>query len=233
MSSAVRAALIVGVAGLAGSALARPINYGDYFGSNIDFIQVTEDSSTETPGTPVFGAPTLSGNALLWFPTTYSSFSQNGSADSTNGVLTVSLRSRPGEFIKSVTISEIGDYSLSGVGTASTFASVSSSMFAFAPQNGINYGGALTVTPKATFIRPIDSAGPWTAKRVIDVTGLGITQLDLTFSSTLSTGSESGTTAFIQKKQIGGPTLRIEVPAPGSLALVGLGGLAALRRRRA
>lgn len=41
MSSAMRVAVLVGVVGIAGSALARPINYGNFSGTNIDFINVS------------------------------------------------------------------------------------------------------------------------------------------------------------------------------------------------
>jgi hypothetical protein len=43
--------------------------------------------------------------------------------------------------------------------------------------------------------------------------------------------SEAGTVAFIKKKEIGGVAITV-VPSPASLALVGLGGLVAARRRR-
>lgn len=221
---------VAGIAGVAGVAQARPINYGNFSGTTINFFQVQEDSITDA--LPLFGAPTLAGDSLLFFPTAYASSSANGTADTTSGTLKMTITAKPGNFIKTIKVTELGDYALAGIGTAATSAQVSGLLTATDLDTGDLYFDSLAVNPKSLFTRPLDSTGNWNGVTFIDVTGLGITSMTIVFNNNLQTTSEQGTTSFIQKKVVNGPSIKIDVPAPGATALIGLGGLVALRRRR-
>lgn len=223
---------VAGFIALVGSTTAAmaSINYGDFNGTNVNFLQVTEDSNTDNRA--LFGQPLLAGDSLLFFPSGFASSSTNGASDETTGLLIMTVKSNPGQFIKSIKVSEVGDYSLAGVGTGSTYASVNGTLSGFAPQNGNTYNAPWVVSPTGIFQLPGDTSGAWTASTVIDVTGLGLSQLDLVFTATLKTGSEAGTASFIQRKVIGGPVLRVEIPAPGAMALVAGGAILGFRRRR-
>jgi hypothetical protein len=57
------------------------------------------------------------------------------------------------------------------------------------------------------------------------------TKVRVVIDNQLIAESELGTISYIKKKEIGGVAITV-VPAPASLALVGLGGLVVGRRRR-
>ena len=59
LSGAVVAAALVSLC-FAPSSFAAPINYGDFPGTSVTFLDVTEDSATDP--TPLFGAPALAGD---------------------------------------------------------------------------------------------------------------------------------------------------------------------------
>lgn len=226
-----KAQIVVGALAVAFAAGAQgSINYGNFNGTDVTFLNVTEDSITDA--LPLFGAPTPAGNSLLFFPTAYASSSANGTADTTSGTLTMTLVAKPGTFLKKIKITELGDYALAGIGTAATSAQVSGLLTGTDLFNGNVYFDTLHVAPKPKFTLPGDSTGPWNGVTEVDVTGLGITMMAIVFNNTLQTTSESGTTSFIQKKVISGPSIKIDVPAPGAVSLLGIAGLTIVRRRR-
>jgi hypothetical protein len=242
----------VGVAVAAGSvAQAAPINYGNLTGTTVSYLGITEDQSTENPALqiPLFGAPTISGNSLRFSPTSFGASSVNGTPDITDGTLTTTIVASAGNFIPTIQFSESGDYSLLGTGTAATRVWVGLAFFvdvlevngapATVPTlsgNGIFSplsGDFNLVNPGPTFL------GLWNGGANIDVNAHlaanGITgqatRVRVVIDNQLVAVSEAGTVAFIKKKEIGGVAITV-VPSPASLALVGLGGLVAARRRR-
>src|ERR1700680_1582955 len=115
---------------LASSLQAVPIDYGDFTGTHVSFLQVTEDSATDP--TPLWGAPTLSGDGITFSPTaTFSASASNGSSDITDGKLNTTIKPNNVNVgsIHNILINERGDYTLAGTGTASTSASVSAPVF--------------------------------------------------------------------------------------------------------
>ena len=68
--------LVIGICGLcfAAPVSADSIGYGDYYGTTVDFLGVTEESTTDS--LPLYGAPILVDNQSLFFPTTFSSSSR-------------------------------------------------------------------------------------------------------------------------------------------------------------
>ena len=215
-----------------------PINYGNFLGVNPgdpDILNVAEDSSTDP--TPLFGAPIRVGNRLLFFPTAFSSYSSNGTADTTSGTLTMTIVADSGYYLEDIIIKEYGDYTLTGAGTAATSATINGLLTVtdIVPGTHIPLWDSLLVSPITPYTLPEDTFGVFTAVTQISLTGLGISQVVLNFNNNLQTSSESGesgTTAFIQKKVIDGPAIVVDVPEPATICLFGLGTFALFKKRR-
>jgi len=223
---------VVALLGLASGAAAAPVLYGDYIGINpgdVDFLQVREDSITDP--TPLFEAPVFLPNKLIFTPISFTSYAANGMADTTSGTLQMHIRADAGTFLTTITITEAGDYTLvpTGFGSAATAATINGllTLTDINPGLGGVFTDPLDITPNAPYVLPGDSAGEFVAITSIDLTGLGIHEVILNFNNNLQTTSESGTTSFIQKKNI-----TIYTPEPASLAFLAVGGLMLIRRRR-
>ncbi len=211
------------------------VNYGDYLGTNpgdVDFLGISEDSPTDP--LPLFGAPTRVGNQLLFFPQTFQSFSADGATDTTAGTLTVTVRADAGYYLDMLVIEEYGDYSVAGVGTSATFADVTATLTATDITPGTNgvLVDVLAMSPAGPYALPGDGSGPFCGGAVIDLRGLGVTEVLVQFENVLQTSSEVGTTAYIGKRVIGGPAVGISViPEPVSACVLLVGGVVLLRRR--
>jgi len=201
--------------------------YGDLPGTSlgeVDFVGISETSDTDP--LPLFGTPSRAGNRLYFFPTNFVSLSQDGSTDTTSSTLNMSIVADAGYYIERVTIIELGDYILTGSGTDATYADVSGTLT-------VTPGGAmpLVVAPPTPYYGP--ASGSFDGSAMIDLTGQNVTQVDLAFENILATGSESQTTAQIQKNIVNVPTIEVSViPEPACGLLLFLGGLGLIRRRR-
>lgn len=216
------------------AAHAAPINYGDFLGINAgdaDFLDVTEDSATDL--TPLFESPFFTPNALSFIPIAFTSSSSNGAADTTIASLTMTIRADAGFQIGRIIIDETADATLSGVGTAATFASIATGVeivdlipgLGGVINNNVVFGpGDHFELPPAIFV-DIDG------NLVIDLTGLGVVEARLTLNHSLATASEAGTTSFIQTKTFGIDIESVTIPEPSAIAMLGLGALGLLRRR--
>ncbi len=225
------AAALALLSGPLSTATASSINYGDYISlvpDEPDFLQVREDSITDP--TPLFGAPIRVGGKLVFAPLSFASYAFGGSADTTSGTLTMHVLADVGTFLTDIVIKETGDYTLLGVGTPATSATVNGLVVAadVNPGTHIPIVTTLSVTPPGPYKLPVDSFGTFTATTFIDLTGMGVTEIILSLNNNLQTTSQAGTTAFIQKKII-----EIMAPEPSSLALLVIGTLFARRRQRA
>lgn len=230
-----RATFVCGVAiALSASvAFAAPINYGDFNGVNpgdVDFLDVTEDSTTDAP--PLYEVPFHSPNKLHFVPTGFASTASNGSTDATSGMLTLRIRADAGQFLKFIIVSEIGDYTISGVGTSATSADIFGSMSVADLTPGTNgtLSDALDFSPAPAYTLPGGSFAEFSGGATINLSGLAISEVFLTLDNSLTTASEFGTTTFIQKKNI--TIEHSTVPEPTTLALFALFAIPVLRRRR-
>ena len=152
------------------SANATPINYGDFSGTTVMYLDVTESSATDP--TQLYGAPYVTGNSLNFDPVSFNSFSTGGSVvDITDGTLSLGIKALSGESIPIVQISEAGDYTLTGL-VNNAFAGVAANYFINifevdgAPINVISVPASMIFTPSdGDDLLSVDGEGtgiPWT-----------------------------------------------------------------------
>lgn len=218
----------------ASAAQAAPINYGNFIGANVgdaDFLNVIEDSATDL--TPLYESPLFTPNALSFAPLGFASSAANGATDTTNGTLTMTIRADAGFQIGRITIDETADTTLAGAGSNTTFSSLSTAVEIqdLVPGLGGIINDNVVFGPGNLFDLPPAIFSDINGDLVIDLTGLGVTELQLTLDHTLATGSEMGTTSFIQSKTFGIDVESVPVPEPSAIALLGLGAIGLLRRR--
>lgn len=237
----------------ASAALAAPINYGDFDGNTVMYLDVTEDSGTDTP--PLFGAPSISADTLDFNPVSFNSSSTGaGGVDITDGTLTFMVMAKSGYFVEQLLFTEAGDVTLAGFGNDGTFASVTAEYIIEIVEvdnvaiNPIQFQASMTFTPSnGDYGLQTDGgggptySGAWSGSLVTDIHAalinsqlpfsLGATKVNVTLDNTLTTLSQDGTSSFIAKKDTDGVTIT-EFPEPASAALLGLGAMALLPRRR-
>lgn len=224
-------------------ALAAPINYGDFSGNTVEYTDVTEDSNSGD-ATPLFGAPTVSGDSLDFNPVGFSANSKNGAADITDGQLKFGVVAKDpigSDFgIQSITLSESGDTTMAGIGTDSTTTAV----FGYGVVdiyevdgiaiNNISVPFSLTFNPSGgTFGLGTDGGGgpvfstSWSGSATIDLDAIltansvpfvvGATRINVNLDNTLLATSETGTETLIAKKDFGGLSVTVNKPDPGEI----------------
>jgi hypothetical protein len=246
--------LLLAVFFAAQSALATTA-YPDYFGPGVSFTGIQETSTFGDPE-PIFGAPTGSGNQLLFFPTNFTASTNglNGFDQIGSQLQALITATSPGMTIDTILIDEFGDSTLTGpTGTGATGAFASMAGFItvlevlgvpVAPTViGFNAGGLLngSFTPGHLGVTGLALPGDagttlWSGSVSVDVAAIvpNATKVMLSFDNDLMAYTEGvANTAKIQKKVVDGPAIIITViPEPGTAALLGLGLLALSLRAR-
>jgi len=246
-----RVAKWVGCVALAG-AFAKPvmasIDYGDFTAANYQFLQVTEGSVTSTP--PLYGAPTVAGNALVFNPVNFGATASNGAVQITDGTLTTKITALAGSTIDQLGVTEAGDYTLAGApASLGTNVSVAAPIFLQIIQvngvgiNPVNVDANVVFTPDAGSYNLLNNPGSgviWTGSLNVNIdsalAAAGVsgqaTEVIYTMDNDLTAISQAGTIAFIQKKTVGGVIITPSVPEPVSTSWIALSALALLKRRR-
>ncbi len=241
---------IVGVVLTSVTALATTsINYGTFTGTSVSYHDVTESSGTDA--LPLFGAPTISVNTLDFNPQGFSAYSTGGGVDLTDGQLNFVIKAGAGYAIPSLQFSEAGDFTLAGLGTGSTKVTVASAFFidvlkvdglainplslsanmTYAP----NLNGQFNLSTDAGVGTIWNGALNFNLNSALAANGIsflnGATEIRVNLDNTLLAMSETGSVAYIAKKDFKGFAITVaSVPEPSVMAL-GLLGVAALGLR--
>ena len=80
-----------------------PINYGSFAGTSVNYIDVTENSTTDS--LPLYGTPTLSGDSVSFSPARFSSSAAGAASDQTVGNLTFTVEAQAGKRIGTISFS--------------------------------------------------------------------------------------------------------------------------------
>jgi hypothetical protein len=237
---------------------AAQINYGTHMGDDVVYVNVSEDSGPSP--LPLFGAPTVTGNSIDFSPLGFDATSSGVGSQITDSNLSFMIVAKPGHRIEEVFFSEAGDTTQAG-NVAPGSMGTSTAVFAsgvldiqevdFVGIDHISVPFAMTFTPSGgTYFLGTDGGGGsifhtiWTGSLTISVADIlvangyapsqGATKVTLDLDNTLVAVSESGTSAFIAKKDFGGitTTTRGEVPEPAAAVLLALGVAPAFAPRR-
>jgi hypothetical protein len=219
-------------------------------GDDVAFRALSEDSLTDPGALPLFGAPSVGGNSLDFNKISFAASANLGGIDLTHGSLTMGIEALGGTSIEQISLSEAGDYTLFGLGSAAALASVSAAVYLDIIEvdgvaiDPVKVQANMVFSPSDGSF-DIQADGPavsaiWNGALVIDVAAAlqseGIvgdaTAVTLTLSDMLAAASEPGAAAFINKSDLDIAVLA--VPEPATLALLGAGllGLFLLGERR-
>lgn len=218
---------------------ASTITYGDFSGATVSFLAVTESS---TDPLPLFDAPTVSGDTLMFTPQSYLSQSVGGAVDITDSHLTFTVSATAGNILNSISLEESGDFTLQGlapsdlaqasVATPTTVTVITPSgpqqLFAnmIFERDTIPAGTPTSFIPSSgTFTLPGDATSGtlWRGHLSLSLAGLNATQAFVSLDDVLASLSSSGTVAKIEKKGFEATATTVPVPEPTTLALLGAG----------
>jgi hypothetical protein len=245
------AALLLALAA-APSTRAASINYGNsaVLPPGMQFQAVTESSATDP--VPLYGAPTFSSVAMDFNPASFGAFGSGGGTDITDGQLNFTL---VGTFtgtqivtIDQISLSESGDYTLSGTGTTATQVIAGASLHVKVTEiDGVPTSVTLPSSIASVGFNLVANPGvlqPWSLGTTVDVdaalTALavpfthGATKVEVVIDNNLIALSEAGSAALILKKEFEveiDPAVTL-VPEPAALSLLTLGAAGLLMRRR-
>ena len=243
--------LLLGVAGAA----AAPINYGDFDGTTVMYLDVTETAHSVDDTPPLYGAPGIFGNTLDFNPVGFSASSSDGGVDITDGNLAMRIHAHAGSYIEKLMFSEGGDFTMAGFGTDATVVDVTANFFIDVYEvdglaiDVVSTNVSMTFSPnvEGTFRLETDGGGGplftgvWSGSLMLDVDALldsagieyafGATKAAINLDNTLVAVSEDGTQSLIAKKDFKGFSITV-VPEPSTLLLGLLGAVGLLRMRR-
>lgn len=221
---------------------AAPIPWSNPNGSNADISWANGESDNG-----LFGSPTVVGTSFLFFPSNFKAQASDGNSQTTADRLSFKLTAAPGKQIEKITFSELGDWTILGMGAVKA----SGALFVTklnSPGFGSTYVDAMdvvyqdvansnTINGPAGFPNATGN-GTWGGVYTVNLPA-GVSSVQIVMNNIMqATTSGQGSTAYIEKKVIGpgnqDPTFTLDVfvPEPASLGVLFMGAAALLRRSR-
>ncbi|MEM9411748.1 MAG: PEP-CTERM sorting domain-containing protein [Planctomycetota bacterium] len=198
------------------------INYGDFEGDSVTYIDVTE-SSLESGA--LYGAPDIIGNQLDLPASGFASESNNGEVDFLDGRLSFMIEADPGSTISSITIEEFGAYFTFG---EDSLASVSSIAFVETLEGGI-FSGTFDFLAQG-LASGLPDSGAW--QQSLTITFPETTKITVTLDNQLFTFADDPGVSFIDKKGVDILVGKNVIPEPSTAILMGIGCIAFAARSR-
>lgn len=194
----------------------------------------------QNSNTNLFGTPFLVGDTFYFTPTNFVANAVNGATATATDTFEVDLFVNSGFKFDAIQIAEYGDYAMTFTGTPVGISSVDASGIL----NVAEIGGLGRSDNQAMDFPtlPASSAGAanntWQGGGLSNLTLLEgqtpFTQIHLRVTNNLiAISGGQGQSAEIRKTVFGGMMAVTIVPAPGTVGLLGVAGLVAIRRRRA
>lgn len=226
----------------AGPVRAASINYGDFgpIPPGVAFLGVTESSATDP--VPLYGPPSSFPVGLDFDPAGFAATASGGAQDITDGQLNLALATPADLGITQISLFEAGDYTLAGSGGEVTQALAGAIVRATVTQvNGVDVS-PISLAPVNASVAFNLAANPG----IVQPWSLGLslnlaaqldpsqraTRVEIAIDNQLLAFSETGSTAFIAKKDFRLDVGVVPEPGTASLVLAALAGLAATSRRR-
>ncbi len=253
--SASAAALVVALLAFAPVVRAASINYGNFgpIAPGLTFTAVTESSGTDV--VPLYGAPAPYVTGLDFDPKSFVASGAGGTADITDGQLNFGVTGQVSGLnivaIKNISLSEGGDYTLFGTGTAATQVAGGAILNVKVTEIDGVAVTPITLTPanaSVNYTLPANAGvvKPWSLGILVDVEAqllslsvpfvVGATKAEVVINNQLVAISEPASVAFIAKKDfvIGVVPELGTLPEPGTLGMAGLAlcGIGAASRRK-
>jgi hypothetical protein len=233
VSVALALVLVLGASSLG---LAATISYGSL--GPVDGVMFNDiEESSGTDSVPLFGPPDAFSIGLDFDPASFVSTASGGNEDITDGQVNFTLMGNPGVGIESISLTEAGDYSLTGVGTAATQALAGAIIRATVTQiDGVNVA-PIDLTPVNSSVGFNLAANPgivqpWSLGLNLNVEAqltqrgipfrIGASKVEVNINNQLQTLSQTDSQAFIAKKEFRVGITRDFIPEPSTFALLGM-----------
>jgi hypothetical protein len=241
---------------------AAVINYGDFNGATVSFLDVTEESTTDP--LPLYGAPTLVGDSLFFSPLQFDARSTNQAPpiDTTDGHLSFDIVAHGGQAITLIDFLESGAFEVDGfvccntddtsvrvnvVGNVTVLeidgdSNIVPLVIPLTYSFVFDVGGQNLATNQWRYLSEGPESGAWVGQDLVNIPAalaaanrpftVGATRVNVNLDNILRAKSEPLGHAMIDKKLF--LEITTTVPEPASVALFGLAFLAAvgLVRRR-
>jgi len=238
---------ILSVAVLASTLVAQAETYVDQEGDTVWYRDIAEDVDYGT-----YGAVTVSGDTLNFRPLGLKAESSGGGAPTVNDAqLQFDVEAKEGKYVAGIEFSELGDLSLFGTGTDSTYVQIIANFFVRIDEvDGVSIDSitkefSLSVLPntdgKFELVEDGEGIHDWEGSVYLDLESMlddityidGVTRAFVNLDNWLIASSEEDTFSSIQKKIAGGFSITSDVvPEPASVGLLGFTTLGLLYRRR-